>query len=119
MATDSHLKKNIELRCTFLGLEHKRICEALGMSENNWWRMRTGNNPRLDTLKKIALILAVPHTALFEKDARKIIDWPVPEFDHLDMLAKQRESLGFGVHVSDSNVPEWDEWLASLEAANG
>lgn len=84
---------NIELRVTHLGVRHHQICQALGVSAQGWYGMRTAQNPTLRTMKIVGAALAIPHHLLIGGSPSDMVTAPIPQWDWLGWL-KAETSLG-------------------------
>jgi transcriptional regulator with XRE-family HTH domain len=88
--------RNIQIRVTQLGISHKDIADALGVSAQAWYGMRTGTNPTLKTIRMVGMVLACPWHLLLQEDISAVVGQSVPEWDWLGFIKGQQESGKLG-----------------------
>ena len=89
-------ERNIQIRVTQLGLAHKEIAEALGVSAPAWYATRTSTNPTLKTMLMVGMAVACPWHLLLQEDIGAVVSQPVPQWDWLGWIKGQQESGKLG-----------------------
>ena len=88
----SNWDQNISVRVTQCGLKHSQISDALGISAQGWYAMRTSTNPTLKTMVQVGVVLACPHHLLLGSDVGEVVAQPVPAWDWLAWVKEQQEA---------------------------
>tara|TARA_Y100000310_G_scaffold331407_1_gene404892 strand:+ start:731 stop:1045 length:315 start_codon:yes stop_codon:yes gene_type:complete len=86
------LDQNISVRVTQLGLKHSQISDALGISAQGWYAMRTATNPTLKTMVQVGVVLACPHHLLLGADVGQVVAQPIPQWDWLAWVKEQQQA---------------------------
>ncbi|APX72686.1 helix-turn-helix domain-containing protein [Companilactobacillus allii] len=69
MTVYDNIKKYSKIR----GMSLQQVAEKSGLSKNMIYQYRTGKNPSLETLDKIANVLKVDRKDLLDDDSKKVI----------------------------------------------
>lgn len=117
------LDQNISVRVTQLGLKHSQISDALGVSNQGWYAMRTAKNPTLRTMVVVGMVLACPHHLLLGADVGEVVAQPIPPWDWLAWIKEQQEAGNLHSltwedvkehHFHLEDEPDTDPWRAKM-----
>jgi len=116
---------NVAQRVTVIGLTSEIAGEICGATRQSWHKMRVSKDPRLSTIRRIALLLAIPDDLLFTATPDEIVRYPVPTWDHLSVLEREGEAIGMqgkgpGMQgKSDTLPPKWGAFVAMFGPKGG
>lgn len=105
----------IRARLAALGVSQVEVLEATGWSRGNWTRIMGGDNPTVDTVRRVGLALGLPASVVVTCDPALYCGAEPPPEGWLAQLAADRAILGFG--ATRAMCPDWPEWVASLNHA--
>lgn len=108
----SKIREQLKQRRESLGLKQEDMLLRVGMSRQQYQRMESKGNPRLDTLELVAKGLKLEVMLVPQEKLRDVQD-----------LLAGRKTLGGGLTVTASGVmeptPEDDPWRDLLTDDNG
>jgi hypothetical protein len=104
-------ERNIALRRAALNIKHNVIAGLLECSPQAWSRIRKSTAPQPATMKRVGLILAIPHHLLISDDAAEVVNFPVPSWDWIDAIRST------GASSKDrTDVASWTDFEAEMTA---
>ena len=71
-----NFRKTVKEICQRKNISQKKLADKLGISDRSLNKTLRGEYPQLQTLEKIAIVLDVPITELFEQPATEYITCP-------------------------------------------